>query len=137
MKISTKSRYAIYLMMDIAENERNGNVSIKDISERENISVKYLEQIVSILCKTGLVKSHRGAQGGYRLKKSADEYTVGNVIRAVEGEFSGDYITDTNKNVNGFWNGLYDVINSYMDSITIDDLLQEAKRNNSECEYYI
>lgn len=135
MKISTKSRYAIYLMMDIAENEHNGNVSIKDISERENISVKYLEQIVSILCRTGLVKSHRGAQGGYRLSKSADKYTVGNVIHAIEGEFSSDYLTDNDTVVNSFWNGLYDVINSYMDSITIDDLIE--KRNSGECEYYI
>lgn len=127
MKISTKSRYAVYLMIDIAENEHNGNVSIKDISERKNISVKYLEQIVSVLCKMGLVKSQRGSQGGYRLKKSADKYTVGSVIRVIEGELSSDYITDNDTVLNSFWNGLYDVINRYMDSMTIYDLIGNEK----------
>ena len=83
MKISTKSRYAIRLMMDIAENEKSGNVSMKDVSKRSHISLKYLEQIVNILCKTGLLRSHRGSQGGYKLVRSADKYTVGNVIRAI------------------------------------------------------
>lgn len=137
MKISTKSRYAIRLMMDIAQNEHNGNVSMKDVSERENISVKYLEQIVNVLCKMGLVKSQRGSQGGYRLSRSADKYTVGNVIRAIEGDISGDYIKDDNLSVNGFWNGLYDVINNYIDSTTINDLIEKEKINNGLYEYYI
>lgn len=137
MKISTKSRYAIRLIMDIAENEHNGNVSMKDVSEREQISVKYLEQIVNVLCKTGLVKSRRGAQGGYRLSRSADTYTVGNVIRAVEGDISSDYITENNEPMNEFWNGLYDVINGYIDSVTISDLVEKDKSNNGLYEYYI
>ena len=137
MKISTKSRYAIRLMIDIAENEYNGNVSMKDVSERSNISVKYLEQIVNILCKTGLVKSQRGSQGGYRLVKSADKYTVGNIIRAVEGDISDAYIADDGTSVNSFWHGLYDVINSYMDSMTISDLIEKGKSDNGLYEYYI
>lgn len=137
MKISTKSRYAVRLMVDIASNEYNGNVSMKDVSERENISVKYLEQIVNILCKTGLVKSRRGSQGGYRLARSADKYTVGSVIRAIEGEISSDYITDNNVSMNDFWSGLYDVINNYIDSTTINDLIEKEKMNNGLYEYYI
>ncbi|MGN0106480.1 MAG: RrF2 family transcriptional regulator [Hominilimicola sp.] len=137
MKISTKSRYAIRLMIDIAENEYNGNVSMKEVSERTSISVKYLEQIVNILCKTGLVKSQRGSQGGYRLVKNADNYTVGNVIRAVEGDISDSYITDDGETVNSFWHGLYDVINNYMDSMTISDLIEKKKMNNGLYEYYI
>lgn len=125
MKISVKGQYAVYIMIDIAENERNGNVSIKDISEREKLSPKYSEQVANILCKAGLIKSHRGAQGGYRLSKSMDKYTLGAIIQAIEGEFSVDYINDTNnKAVNDFWIGLYDVINNYMDSITISDLIR-------------
>ena len=137
MKISTKSRYAIRLMIDIAENEYNGNVSMKEVSERTNISVKYLEQIVNILCKTGFVKSQRGSQGGYRLAKNADRYTVGNVIRAMEGNISDDYIADDGATVNSFWHGLYDVINNYMDSMTISDLIEKEKMNNGLYEYYI
>lgn len=124
MKMSTKSRYAVRLMLDIAENEHNGNVSIKNMSARENISPKYLEQIASVLCKMGLLKSQRGAQGGYKLSRRANEYTVGNVLRAMEGEFSSDYITDSKASVNGFWDGFYDVINCYIDSVTINDLIE-------------
>lgn len=137
MKISTKSRYAVRLMLDIAENEHSGNVSMKDVSQRTNISVKYLEQIVNILCKTGLVKSQRGSQGGYRLARSADKYTLGSVIRAVEGDISDDYITDDKTSVSDFWHGLYDVINDYMDSMTINDLLEKEKIDNGVYEYYI
>lgn len=137
MKISTKSRYAIRLMMDIAENEKSGNVSMKDVSKRSHISLKYLEQIVNILCKTGLLRSQRGSQGGYKLVRSADKYTVGNVIRAIEGDISGDYITDDNTSMNVFWHGLYDVINNYMDSTTINDLIEKEKTNSGLYEYYI
>ena len=121
-------------MMDIAENEYKGNVSMKDVSERENISLKYLEQIVNVLCKMGLVKSQRGSQGGYRLTKSADKYTVGSIIRAIDGNFSDDYIPVNDAAIKSFWSGLYDVINDYIDSVTISDLI-ECRRNIYE--YYI
>jgi Rrf2 family protein len=137
MKISTKSRYAIKLMIDIAVNEHSGNVSIKDVSERRNISVKYLEQIVGALSRSGFVKSQRGAQGGYQLVKSADKYTVGSIIRAMEGEISDDYIDEEDISLSSFWHGLYDAINNYIDSVTISDLIEEAKQNEEVYEYFI
>ena len=80
MKISTKGRYALRLMLDIALNDAKTPVRIKDIAERQQISDKYLEQIVSSLNKAGFVKSLRGPQGGYRLTKKPEEYTAGEKI---------------------------------------------------------
>ncbi len=85
MKISTKGRYALRLMLDIAMNDAVEPVRLKDVAERQSISVKYLEQIISQLVRAGYVKSIRGPQGGYRLVKSPKEYTVGMILRQVEG----------------------------------------------------
>ena len=88
MKISTKGRYAIRLMLDIAKYSAGGNVSLKDVSARQDISLKYLEQIVNMLSHAGLVRSQRGAQGGYRLARSAEEITVGDILRVTEGDIA-------------------------------------------------
>ena len=88
MKISTKGRYALRLMLDIALNDAKTPVRIKDIAERQQISDKYLEQIVSSLNKAGFVKSLRGPQGGYRLTKKPEEYTVGMILRLIEGSLA-------------------------------------------------
>lgn len=85
MKISTKGRYALRLMLDIAMNDAAEPVRLKDTAERQSISVKYLEQIISQLVRAGYVKSIRGPQGGYRLMKEPSEYTVGMILRQVEG----------------------------------------------------
>ncbi len=85
MKISTKGRYALRLMLDIAMNDAVEPVRLKDVAERQSISVKYLEQIISQLVRAGYVKSIRGPQGGYRLVKAPKEYTVGMILRQVEG----------------------------------------------------
>ena len=82
MKISTKGRYALRLMLDLALHEQSGYVPIKAIAERQDISDKYLEQIISILARAGFVKSVRGAGGGYKLAKTPAEYTVGTRARA-------------------------------------------------------
>ena len=79
MKISTKGRYAVRLMLDVAIHGMDKNVSMRDVAERQNISIKYLEQIVSILTRVGYLKSVRGAQGGYRLTKAPSEYTIGDI----------------------------------------------------------
>ena len=82
MKISTKGRYALRLMLDIALNEKSGEpVRIKDIARRQDLSGKYLEQIISVLNKAGFVKSIRGPQGGYLLTKQPSDYTVGMILR--------------------------------------------------------
>ena len=79
MKYSTKSRYALRLMVDLTLHGNGDDIALKDISERQNISVKYLEQIVSVLGKAGMLKSVRGPQGGYKLAKDPSEYTAGDI----------------------------------------------------------
>ena len=85
MKISTKGRYALRLMLDLALNNTGEAVSLKDIARRQDISDKYLEQIISILNKAGYVRSIRGAQGGYMLAREPETYTVGTILRLTEG----------------------------------------------------
>ena len=88
MKISTKGRYALTLMMDIAANGGEKPVSIKEIAQRHEISDKYLEQIISILNNAGFVRSVRGPQGGYVLRKKPEEYTAGMILRSAEGSLA-------------------------------------------------
>ena len=85
MKFSTKSRYALRLMAELARYAPGTTVSLKEISDRQNLSLKYLEQIVTPLARVGLVKSERGSQGGYRLTKAPADYTAGEILRAIEG----------------------------------------------------
>ncbi len=88
MKYSTKSRYALRLMVDLTLHGNGDYIALKDISERQNISVKYLEQIVSVLGKAGMLKSVRGPQGGYKLAKDPSEYTAGDILRITEGNLA-------------------------------------------------
>ena len=88
MKISTKGRYALRLMLDLAENGRESYVALKDIAERQRISKKYLEQIVPMLNKSGLLRTNRGYQGGYMLAKSPDSLSVGEILRVTEGSLA-------------------------------------------------
>ena len=131
MKISTKGRYALRLMLDIALNDAKTPVRIKDIAERQQISDKYLEQIVSSLNKAGFVKSLRGPQGGYRLTKKPEEYTVGMILRLIEGSLAPVACLDDDINnctrANRcptliLWEKLYDAISEVVDNITLADL---------------
>ena len=88
MKISTKGRYALRLMLDLAMNDTGSPVSLKDVAKRQGISDKYLEQIISVLNRAGYVKSVRGAQGGYMLRKEPEDYTVGMILRLTEGSLA-------------------------------------------------
>ena len=88
MKISTRGRYALRMMLDLATYSAGGPVSLKDVAKRQEISDKYLEQIIAVLNKAGYVKSIRGAQGGYLLKKEPEEYTVGMILRLTEGDLA-------------------------------------------------
>ena len=88
MKISSKGRYALRLMLDIAQHDNGTPIRIKDISLRQEISDKYLEQIISILNKAGYVRSIRGPQGGYLLTRQPEEYTVGMILRLTEGSLA-------------------------------------------------
>ena len=88
MLVSTKGRYALRMMLDIAIHDEGGPVRVKEIASRQEISTKYLEQIVSILARAGYVKSIRGPQGGYRLSRKPEEYTVGSILRLTEGSLA-------------------------------------------------
>ena len=88
MKISAKSRYALHLMLALAMQEEGVNLSVKSVAEQQGISEKYLEQIIPVLVRSGLVRSVRGARGGYHLVKSPEDYTVGLILRTVEGSIA-------------------------------------------------
>lgn len=129
MKISTKGRYALRMMIDLAQNSEQGHISLKDIAKRQNISVKYLEQIASPLSKSGLIKSTRGPQGGYSLVKPAQNYTSKEILEIVEGKISvADFLDDDQISVDdspmlSFYEGLNKVIADYLESYTLADLV--------------
>lgn len=122
------------MMIDLAQNQGDGYVSLKDIANRQEISKKYLEQIVAILNKPDILRTNRGYQGGYRLAKNANEYTVGDILRLTEGgiapvsclenspimcDRADDCVTLP------VWKGLYKVISEYVDSITLQDIVDK------------
>ena len=132
MKVSTKGRYALRIMIDIAENGKNDYVSIKSISERQNISNKYIEQIVSKLLKANLLITYRGHTGGYKLSRKPNEYKVGEILRVAEGDLKVvDCVHDfecprkVTCNTYSFWKGFDTVINEYADSYTLEELLKK------------
>ena len=131
MKFSTKSRYALRLMAELARYAPGTTVSLKEISERQNLSLKYLEQIVTPLARVGLVKSERGSQGGYRLTRPAAAVTAGDVLRAVEGDLApvpcleedaGDCPRRSGCRTLAFWEGLGAVLEQYADGVTLAQL---------------
>ncbi len=136
MKISTKGRYALRMLLDLAEHQNGSFVALKDIAERQNISKKYLEQIVPVFNKSDILRTNRGFQGGYQLARTPDKYTVGEILRLTEGSLSPVACLDHNPiecDRSGecatlpMWQGLYQVINQYLDSITLQDLLDQQK----------
>ncbi|MBH1941413.1 Rrf2 family transcriptional regulator [Mobilitalea sibirica] len=136
MRVSTKGRYALRLMLDLAMNNTGEYITIKSIAARQNISEKYLEQIISILNRAGYVKSIRGAGGGYRLAKEPVEYTVGMILRLTEGNIApvdcidGDIEGCDRSNgcvTREVWKQLYDAILGVIDHITLQDLLDRQK----------
>jgi len=133
MTVSSRGRYALRMMIDIAEHCGVGFVPIKDVSKRQAISVKYLEQIVSQLTKAGLLRSGRGSQGGYTLVKTPKEYSVGEILRAAEGTLAPvACLADPDFNCNradfcptlGFWKGLHEVIDRYVDGTSLQQLIK-------------
>ena len=134
--ISTKGRYGLRVMIDLAQHENEGCIPLKAIAERQDISVKYLEQIVSALTRAGFVRSVRGTGGGYRLAKKPEEYTVGMILRLTEGNLAPVACLEFEQNscpraancvTLGIWEKLYDAINNVVDNITLADLVRNAK----------
>lgn len=139
MKVSTKGRYALRMMIDLAENQQDEYVSLKDTAKRQNISKKYLEQIVPLLNRNGLLRTNRGNAGGYKLAKKTTEYTVGEILRATEGSLAPVSCLECEPNdcprvaecsTLYIWQGLYQTINNYLDNISLQDIIEHNKSNN-------
>jgi len=135
VKISTKGRYSLRMLLDLAEHKNDGFVSLKDISERQGISKKYLEQIVTLLSQPDILRTNRGNKGGYMLAREPDKYTVGDILRITEGGlFPVACLADkTNQCERSahcktlwVWKGLENVVNKYLDGITLQDILQNC-----------
>ncbi len=130
MRISTKGRYALRLMLDLACNNTGEPVRLKDVAKRQGISDKYLEQIISVLNKAGYVRSIRGPMGGYLLASAPSEYTVGMILRLTEGNLdpvecaADSSVCDRRDScvTQIVWKRLYDAINEVVDNITLEDL---------------
>ena len=145
MKITTKGRYAIHILYDLAVNGTEHPVSVKEMATRQEISVKYTEQIISILNKAGYVSSSRGFQGGYRLTKPLNEYVIGDILRLTEGslapvacvEEEGSCEREVDCVTVEVWKRLNQAISDVVDHITLADLvaLQEEKRAKSGLDF--
>ena len=136
MKISTKGRYALRMLIDLAEHEGDGFIALKDIAERQNSSKKYLEQIVPILSRSGILRTNRGSQGGYALAKEPEHVTVGEILRLTEGSLSPVACLDGDPAqcprsadcpTLPVWQGLNRVINEYLDGITLRSILDSQR----------
>lgn len=147
MKLSTKGRYGVKAMFDLAQHVGEGPISLKSVAERQGISEHYLEQLVSGLRKAGLVKSVRGAQGGYVLGKEPDEIKVGDIIRVLEGPIAPvDCVSEEDPEccekakfcvTRTIWEKVRDSITEVLDSITLKDMVNDAAKIESERSLYM
>ncbi len=135
MKISTKGRYALRMLIDLAVNQDEGFISLKDVAERQFISKKYLEQIVPMLNKAGILRTNRGNRGGYMLAKEPKELSIGDILRATEGNLAPvaclEYEPNTCPHKDDcstlyIWEGLYEVVANYLDNITLQDVIDRS-----------
>lgn len=136
MKISTKGRYAMRVMVDLAIHNNGRFIPLKELSERQEVTLKYLEQIIPLLNKAGYLNSSRGSNGGYRLAREPRDYTAGDILRASEGELTPVATVEAlaraadarsgRAETPDFWRGLDAAINTYVDGVTLEDLAQQA-----------
>lgn len=148
MKFSTKGRYGLRAMIDLTVYAKAGQVALNSIADRQNISLNYLEQVFSALRKSGLVKSIKGAQGGYMLAKSPQHTTAGEILRVLEGSLSviDEDETDFSRETairscirTCIWEKMDEAINSYVDSVTLEELARQYRKLNGldDFIYYI
>lgn len=141
MKISTKGRYAIRVLLDLAEHNNGEYIPLMDIAKRQDISEKYLESIVSVLSKNGYVRSLRGKGGGYQLARLPETYTIGSILKITEGSLSPVACLRDDGHVDcpraaecetiGMWKDFYQMVNHYFDGITLEDLMnRRAEADN-------
>ena len=132
MKITTKGRYALRVMADLALNSNEKYITAKEIAKRQEISNKYLEQIIAMLNRAGYLETARGNLGGYKLAKKPSDCIIGDILKATEGDLTPiDCLTEEGKCIRqkscktySFWKGLDDVINQYVNSKTLEDLIK-------------
>ncbi len=145
MRVSTKGRYALRMMTDLAEHREDGFISLKDVAERQGISKKYLEQIIPVFNQSNLLRANRGSQGGYMLARSPEKITVGEILRLTEGSLSPLACVDPEPAecdkmatcpMLPVWKGLAKVIDDYLDGITLGDI-RDSMSANDEYNYVI
>ncbi len=131
--VSTRGRYALRVMIDLAENGSGGYLPMRDVAERQDISLKYLERILPVLVKHELIEGVHGKGGGYRLTRAPEGYTVGEILRLTEGDLAPVACLECDAEpcqhtadcrTRPMWDELNRIINRYLDSITIADLMK-------------
>lgn len=139
MMISTRGRYALRVLIDLAEHDDGKYIPMKDVAERQGLSLKYLEQILPVLTKNKLVIGVHGKGGGYRLSRTPDEYTVGEILRLTEGNLAPVSCLESDANTCAraaecrtlkMWTDFFNLINNYFDGITIASLMRTEIENN-------
>lgn len=139
MKVSTKGRYALRIMIDLAQHNEGAAISLKDIAERQEVSAKYLELIISILNKAGFVASTRGKSGGYRLTREPAQYTVGAILKLTEGSLAPVACLGSGESTClraehcvalPMWQNLDRIIDEYLESVTLASLIEQAQQNH-------
>ncbi|MDR0292802.1 MAG: Rrf2 family transcriptional regulator [Oscillospiraceae bacterium] len=145
MKISTKGRYSLRMLLDLAEHRAEGFIALKEVAERQGISKKYLEQIVTLFNHSDILRTNRGYQGGYMLARAPEQYTVGQILRITEGGLRPVSCLEDDPNqcersgsckTLPIWKGLQRVINEYLDGITLQTIL-DAHKDTGAGEYCI
>lgn len=143
MQISTKGRYALRFLLDLCQHQEEGDISLKSVAERQDISKKYLEHIVSLFAPSGLLKVTRGYKGGYSLAKKPADITVADVLRVTEGTLAPVSCLESNPKgcerrdycmTIDVWEGLEKVITDYLEDITLQDIID---KHGPIIEYYI
>ncbi len=141
MKISTKGRYGMRLMLDLALHNNGSYIPLKEVASRQELPEKYMEQIITPLSRAGYLRGVRGAQGGYQLTRSAGEYTIGMILRTMEGDLSVVSPVDSGQEtgdiaahlvVNNVWTRINDAIEQVVDHITLAELVEDYNRHAAD-----
>ncbi len=145
MRLSTKGRYGMKAVLDLALHSSEGLISLKSIADRQEISENYLEQLFASLKKAGVVKSTRGSQGGYELGRPVDEISVGDILRALEGSLAPvECVEESEQPACGksencvtrlIWARIRDSVNEVVDSISLEQLVEDCRKMSGKCDY--
>ena len=137
MLVSTRGRYALRVMIDLAENNKGGYIPMKDVAARQELPIKYIERIMPLLVNGGLVEGVHGKGGGYRLKREPENYKVGDILRLTEGDLAPVACLECNAKpceragtcrTLPMWTKFHNLVNEYFDGISLADLMQSGNR---------